>query len=293
MRILQYTITAEHAGKKIEWFLRGDMGISRRVIVSLRHQPGNILLNGQHARTIDLLSQGDVLEIRLVQAPSRGWKSDLQVAVLFEDDDVIIYDKPAGMPCHQSGGHFQDTLANVYVAHCEATGMGGPFRPVNRLDKDTTGAVVAAKNQIAAGILWKRVRKCYVALVEGDLERDSDIIDLPIAQAEPYGMLRVVDPDGQEAVTEYRVLQRFGSHTLVECTLHTGRTHQIRVHMSHLGHPLAGDDLYGGSRQLMGRQALHCAWVGFEHPITHQAVEIEAPMHDDMKNALKNMEKSE
>ena len=292
MRILTYQIQPADQGMKIEHFLRRE-GISSRVIVKLRHMPTDqgILLNGQHARTIDLLSAGDTLAITLPQDPPRLRPSEIEVPILYEDEDVIVYNKPFGMPCHQSGGHFYDTLAHVYAAHCLATGEGGPFRPVNRIDKDTTGAVVAAKNQIAAGLLWKQVQKRYVALLEGELPRNSGVIDLPIMPEEPYAMRRIVDPDGQQAVTEYRVLERFEGYTLAEFLLHTGRTHQIRVHMSYKGFPLVGDDLYGGKRDLMGRQALHCLWVEFCRPSDKKMIHVEAPLPDDMKNVIKTLRK--
>jgi len=290
MRILTYHIEAGDEGRKIEAFLR-HQGFSSRAIVKLRHLPEDqgILLNGSHARTIDPLRAGDLLQITQPQPPPRVRPSSLQVEVLYEDGDVIVYNKPSGMPCHQSGCHFENTLANVYAARCLAAGEGGPFRPVNRIDKDTTGAVVAAKTQVAAGLLWKQVKKSYIALVEGALPQPAGLVDLPIMQEEPYGMRRIVDPDGQRAVTEYRVLERFEGYTLAEFTLHTGRTHQIRVHMSYLGHPLAGDDLYGGGRGLMQRQALHCQWVEFPCPETRRTLHIDAPMPEDMKNALKTL----
>ncbi len=289
MRILRYDITPQDAGKKIEWFLRGDKGISRRVVIALKNTPGGITRNGQHARTIDLLAAGDVLEIRLPEPPAKIRQSSKAVAILYEDCDLLVYDKPADMPCHPSGCHFNDTLANVYAAYCASKGAAGTFRPLNRLDKDTTGAVVVAKNQLAAGILWKNVRKRYLALVRGELPRDTGVIDLPIEREEPYGQLRIVSPEGQRAVTHYRVLGRAGGHSLVECNLETGRTHQIRVHFSYLGYPLAGDSLYGGDTGLLQRQGLHCGWVGFEHPVTGRQVQLSVPLHRDMETALKTL----
>ncbi len=289
MRELRYEITPEEAGKKIEWFLRGDKGISRRVVIALKQTPDGITLNGRHARTIDLLSAGDVLEIRLPEQPSAMRQSSRQAGILYEDSDLLVYDKPDDMPCHPSGCHFNDTLANVYAAYCAAQGLSGTFRPLNRLDKDTTGAVVVAKNQLAAGILWKKVHKRYLALVQGELPDDGGVIDLPIEREQPYEQRRIVTPDGQRAVTHYRVLSRAGGHSLVECILETGRTHQIRVHFSYLGHPLAGDSLYGGSGAVLQRQGLHCGWVGFAHPVSGQELSLHAPLHEDMKTALKTL----
>lgn len=287
MRHLEFRITAPFAGKKIEWFLRGDQGISHRVVIQLKKLPEGILLNGRHARTIDRLAEGDLLEINLPEEPRPMYVSQRAVEIAYEDDDLLVYNKPADMPCHMSGGHYNDTLANVYAAHCLEKGETvTTFRPINRLDKDTTGGVVVAKNQIAAGKLWKQVQKRYLALVEGRLEQEEGVIDLPILREVPYEMRRVVDPDGQEAITQYRVLARGEGHTLVECILHTGRTHQIRVHFSYLGHPLAGDTFYGGSAALLERQALHCGWVSFPHPVTGEAIQLSLDMHNDMKWAL-------
>lgn len=286
MRHLEFVIGPQHSGKKIEWFLRGDQGISYRVVTQLKKDPVGILLNGIHARVIDRLREGDRLELNLPETGRALRPSDRPVEILYEDEDVVVYNKPADMPCHPSGGHFDNTLANVHAAHMGGGEEGTTFRPINRLDKGTTGTVVAAKNQLAAGKLWKQVEKRYIALVEGCLEKDQGVIDLPILRERPLEMVRVVDPDGQEAVTEYRVLARGPAHTLVECILHTGRTHQIRVHMSYLGHPLAGDDMYGGTRDIIGRQALHCGRVEFPHPVAEKRVTVLADMHNDMKEAI-------
>ncbi len=293
MRTLKFEISPEYAGMKIEHYLRREKGISRKVIISLKQLPHDqgILLNGQHARTVDLINGGDVVELRLPDPPpAKGRPSDIAVNLLYEDEDVLVFDKPSDMPCHPSGGHFRDTLAHVYAAYCERCGGGGSFRPLNRLDKDTTGAVVVARNQLSAGVLWKQVQKEYVALVQGDLPEDNAIIDLPIMPEHPYAIRRIVDPDGQTATTEYRVIKRFGSHTLASFTLHTGRTHQIRVHMSYIGHPLSGDDFYGGRLDIISRQALHCRSVSFHHPITQKFLNINSPMPEDIMTALRGLE---
>ncbi len=292
MRVLTFEIQPQYEGIKIEHYLRRERGISRKVIVGLKKLPHDqgILLNGQHARTIDLLKSGDVLELRIpAPPPAKGVPSQIEVPLLYEDEDVLVFDKPYNMACHPAGGHFRDTLSHVYAAYCSVQGGGGCFRPLNRLDKDTTGAVVVARNQLSAGVLWKCVQKEYIALVQGDLPKQGDIIDLPIMAEHPYAMRRIVDPDGQTAITEYRVIERFGSHTLAGFTLHTGRTHQIRVHMSYIGHPLAGDDFYGGSLELIARQALHCKSVSFNHPITGQPLYINSPMPNDINQLLKSL----
>ena len=193
------------------------------------------------------------------------------------------------MPVHQSGGHIFGTLASVYATLCEKEGNSGTFRAVNRIDKDTTGAVVVARHQIAAGKLWKAVTKRYVAVVSGVPQPPEGLIDLPLEREIPLEMKRVVSPDGERAVTEYKVLATAPdkSCALVGFILHTGRTHQIRVHMAEKGWPLLGDELYGGPMEEFPRQALHCAGVAFTHPITGEQLCLTAPLPEDMAALLK------
>ena len=287
MRTIRYPIGEEDRGRTVEQFLRGKQGYSGRVLTALKKLPLGLLLNGEHIRTVDPLSPGDVLEVNLPEEEKRLPLCTTPVPVLYEDEDVTVYNKPPGMPCHQSGGHIYGTLASVHAARCAGMGEGGLFRPVNRLDKDTTGAVVAARNQLAAGKLWKAVRKRYYALVQGELPEPEGLIDLPIERERPLEMRRIVTPEGQRAVTEYRLLAAGEGVSLLECILHTGRTHQIRVHFSYLGHPLVGDTFYGGREEpLLGRQALHCGFVAFPHVLTGERVEVEAPLPADFRALL-------
>lgn len=234
MTTFRYLITAEDAGDQIQHFLRFKQGISRKVVISLKHLPEGILLNGSHARTIDLLREGDTLEINLPDQARKLPPCEIDVPRLYWDRDVAVFNKPAGMPVHQSGGHIFGTLASVYATLCEKEGSSGTFRAVNRIDKDTTGAVVVARHQIAAGKLWKAVTKRYVAVVSGVPQPPEGLIDLPLEREIPLEMKRVVSPDGERAVTEYKVLATAPDEScaLVGFILHTGRTHQIRVHMA-------------------------------------------------------------
>lgn len=271
----------------MEQFLKSQ-GVSRRVITALKKTPDGLLLGGAHTRTIDRLAPGDVLEINLPPTPKRMPLCHTPVPVLYRDQDVVVYNKPSDMPCHQSGGHIHGTLSGVWAAHCQESGMITPFRAINRLDKDTTGAVVAAQNQLAAGKLWQQVRKVYLAVVAGSLPQDSGLLDWPIEREIPYEMKRIVTPEGQRAVTQYQVLARdaLGACTLAAFVLHTGRTHQIRVHMAHLGHPVVGDPLYGGPQQELSRQALHCAGVRFPQMVTEEVVTVLAPLPPDLEALL-------
>lgn len=283
LRTIHYRIPPADGGRTVEQFLRQE-GFSGRMLTALRKLPLGLLRNGEHIRTVDLLSPGDLLEINLPDEAKRMPTCDIPVPILYEDEDVIVYDKPAGMPCHQSGGHIYGTLSSVYAAHCAKQGGITSFRAINRLDKDTTGAVAAAKNRFAAGKLWKAVKKRYFALVEGALPFPDGLIDLPILREEPLEMRRIVHPEGQEARTEFHLLAEAGGVSLVGFVLHTGRTHQIRVHLSHLGLPLLGDVFYGGREEPgLSRQALHCGLVRFPHVITGEEISAAAPFPADLR----------
>ncbi len=279
MRTVTYTITQEDDGKRVDRFLVFGQGVSRKVVIALKKLPDGMLKNGEHVRTIDILHTGDILEINLPESGRSMPTCDIPVPIVYEDEDLIIFDKPQDMPVHQSGGHIYGTLDGVYAHICSERGTASTFRAINRLDKDTSGAVLVAKNQIVAGQLWKAVSKVYVGIVYGSLEKDSGMINLPISREVPMEMRRVICPDGQEAITEYHVIARGNTSTLVKFILHTGRTHQIRVHMSDMGHYLLGDSLYGEvcEGDKFTGQALHCHSLSFTQPITKQEIHAIAP----------------
>lgn len=282
MRTISYRIGAQDSGRRVDDFLIRGQGISRRVVITLKKLPDGLLINGTHTRTVDLLGEGDTLTVNLPEMDKRIPLCDIEVPMEYEDEDVIVYNKPAGMPVHQSGGHIHGTLDGVYAAYCvKKTGKPASMRAVNRLDKDTTGAVVVACNQISAGILWKAVTKRYIAVVEGVPPLPEGRIDLPIDREIPLEQKRVVTPEGQRAVTCYKVLATGGGFSLVEFALETGRTHQIRVHMAHIGCPLVGDTMYGSRSELIDRQALHCQRVIFEHPVTGVPLKVNASCPPD------------
>ncbi|MEG0854679.1 MAG: pseudouridine synthase, partial [Angelakisella sp.] len=224
MRTIRYQIEAEDDGRRVDDFLIRKHGVSRRVITTLKKLPDGLLRCGEHIRTVDLLHTGDVLEINLPEQPKRIPLCDISVPILYEDEDVIVFNKPADMPVHQSGGHIFNTLDGVYAAHCAKTGEVAPLRAINRLDKDTTGIVVAAKNQIAAGKLWKAVTNQYVAVVEGIPSPADGTVDLPIEREIPMELKRIVTPEGQRSVTHYRTVAPGEDAALLEFVLETGRT---------------------------------------------------------------------
>lgn len=282
MRRIEFIVPAEYHDRKVVHFLRGQAGCSAALVKSLKQWEDGILCNGVHTRTIDRLKAGDVLEITLHDTPKIVIAGG-SVPILYEDEDIIVFNKPADMPCHQSRNHQEGTLANAFAALCAARGQALTFRAVNRLDRNTTGAVLAAKNARAAALLAGAVDKVYLAVTGTVPNPPQGVIDAPIGRPAALQIRRAVMADGQTAQTVYRTLGvDTPGHALVACTLPTGRTHQIRVHMAHIGVPLLGDDLYGGDCTELKRQALHCARLSFCLP-DGEKIQVEAPLPKDMQ----------
>jgi len=216
---------------------------------------------------------------------------DIPLDILYEDDDVIVVNKPKGMVVHPAAGHYSGTLVNALMFHCagQLSGINGVLRPgiVHRIDRDTTGSVIACKNDrahqiIAAQLAEHSITRRYRAIVLGNIREDDGTVNAPIGRHKTDRKKMAIVPDGKEAVTHYRVLERFGDHTYIECRLETGRTHQIRVHMSSISHPLLGDEVYGRAKQKMHLQGqvLHAMVLGFVHPSTGEYMEFTAPLPD-------------
>ena len=273
-RSLSFTVDADENGSTVGDILR-RRGVSRRLTVKLKRAENGITLNGEHIRTVDTVRSGDIISLLLRDEKTLEANGSLCAPVVYEDDDVVIFDKPVNMPVHPSAKHRGDTLGNLFAA--EYPGL--TFRPINRLDRDTSGLCAVAKNAHAANLLCGNINKVYYAAVCGEMT-GGGIIDAPIARERDSIVKRVVRPDGQPAVTEYAVIKSSGKYTLLRVILHTGRTHQIRVHFSHMGFPLAGDDLYGGSREDISAQALHCGELSFE--LHGRAVRAESPIREDI-----------
>ncbi len=258
--------------------------MSRRMLIRLKQGRGSVSLNNRLAESLILpLHEGDTLSVALEET-SLPFESNhaLFAPVLYEDDDLIVFDKPPGMPVHPSHLHRDDTLANCFAAICEKAKQTATFHAINRLDRDTSGACLVAKHPYAASLLSGKVDKVYLAACVGVLSPPNGTIDAPILRAEESIILRKTDPNGKPAITHYKTIASNGSRSLCRVILETGRTHQIRVHFASIGHPLLGDDLYGGDRMLISRQALHCASVSFLKPGSSEQITVFAPLPDDI-----------
>lgn len=262
-------------------FLLNECGVSRRLMTKLKRIENGITVNGIHTKVIDYVKTGDEVVLKMEDSKPLAVNPGLFVPKAFENGSLVVYDKPTGMPVHPSMKHQGDTLADSFAADFP----GLKFRAVNRLDKDTSGLCLVAKNPYAAAAMQGETEKIYYAVVEGKLS-GSSVIDLPIAREKESIIKRVVRVDGKRAVTHYRAIAGNEHFTLLEITLETGRTHQIRVHLSHIGYPLAGDDLYGGSRKYISSQALHCGQLIFADPLTGIQTKVNSEIREDMKRLI-------
>lgn len=294
MRTLTFTVPIEYQDRKVLHYLRGCAGLSSRVIRNLKTYEDGILLNGEPVRTIDRLSAGDVLTVNLPDDPEEQLPPlpDAEFLqgplpeVLYEDEDLLIVNKPGTMAVHPSHNHQGDTLANWITWHRQQEGKDPVvFRAVGRLDKGTSGVLVCALNPYAADRLQRGVRKEYLAIPSASLT-GSGTIDAPIFRPDPIITIRVVDERGDPAVTHWEALQTLEDRALCRVWLETGRTHQIRVHFASLGAPLIGDTLYGTPSDEIARHALHCTRAELIHPVTGAQISVEAPLPGDMKKLL-------
>ncbi|MBQ3565879.1 MAG: RluA family pseudouridine synthase [Oscillospiraceae bacterium] len=262
----------------LEDFLRKDTGVSKRMISRLKRTENGITRNGKLVRTIDKVFTGDEIVLKYEDTKLLEPNGNLNVKTAFENENLIVFDKPVGMPVHPSIKHQGDTLGNFFAyKYPDLT-----FRPVNRLDRDTSGLCIVAKNAFSAAALQSDIKKVYYAVVSGNISGEGTI-DAPIAREQESIIKRVVREDGQRAVTHYKALSSKKKYSLLEINLETGRTHQIRVHFAHIGHPLAGDDLYGGSREDIDCQALHCGCLEFKEPVTSEKIIVRSDLREDME----------
>lgn len=292
-RILQYTIETTFHDRKIYDYLLYK-GFSAKNIIYLKKIPESILLNGSWVFVNVRLKAGDQLTIQISELEvSDIAPIPMKLSILFEDEDCMIVDKPWGMPSIPSMFHHEDSLGNGICAYFSAQGEPFVFRPVNRIDKNTSSLILIAKHVVSASMLANlaskgNIHKTYKAIVSGILPSHGTI-DAPIARLNDSLITRCVDYErGAHAVTHYKVISQKEKYALISLCLETGRTHQIRVHFNHIGHPLVGDDLYGGDCSFMIRHALHAETMEFIQPLTGEPVSCKAPMPADMLTFWEN-----
>ena len=283
---------------RLDLFLAGqDLGLTRSQLRRLIDE-GNASLNGRLAKGSQRVREGDRISLSVpAPRPSKVIPQTMPLTVVYQDDDLVVIDKPAGLSVHPGPGHPDHTLVNGLLALCPGIqGIGGEIRPgiVHRLDKDTSGLMMVAKShaahvELSAQIKDRRVTKGYLALASGALARESGMIDAPVARDPRNRKRMAVVVGGREARTRYKVVQRVGQWSLVELYLETGRTHQIRVHMAHLGHPLYGDGVYGRATKTLDRHFLHAHHLGFRHPATGEAVEFRSELPRDLASVVEEV----
>ena len=300
-----YEVDTAGAGRRLDQYLSECEPELTRSYLQKLIRDGSVLLEGRPAKAGVKLSQGMKIELTLPEAKELEiLPEDLPLDILYEDRDVILVNKPKGMVVHPSAGHHTGTLVNALLFHCqgELSGINGILRPgiVHRIDKDTTGVLIACKNDRAHNALAGQLKehtitRRYRALVCGNLKEDEGTVDAPIGRHPvERKKMAVVRSGGKQAVTHYRVLERFGAYTYIECRLETGRTHQIRVHMASIGHPLLGDEVYGRGKNpfhLEG-QTLHAMVLGFVHPSTGEYMEFEAPLPEYFEKLLRKLRRT-
>lgn len=282
MRKIEAVIPKEYEGQKLYNFIKGKMKMSSKLIRTLKTYDDGLLINGVHTRTIDPVHEGDRLTVNIREDERMSIPSDLMPEVVYEDEDMLIVNKPAMLPIHESHNHQGDTLANCVAGYLSKKGLCCSFRAVGRLDKGTSGLVVCALNRHSASKLQGNINKEYLAIAKGVYE-GSGTIDKPIYRPDPMKTYRTVDERGDYAVTHWEALGNDKELTLLKIHLETGRTHQIRVHFSSLGTPLLGDTMYGQPDERICHQALHCAKLSLFHPISGKEISCEAPMPDEMR----------
>ncbi len=286
MERLQYLCAPGDEGLEVLTLLRREMHLSTNLLRQLKVTEQGILLDGVRVTVRQRVRPGQVLSV--MREPDSGRERRVEpregpLDIVYEDADLMILNKPAGLAVHPSPGHYDgDTLGNRVVWHLARGGEAPTFRAINRLDRGTSGLMTCAKNKLAAQRLeeqlaQKGIRRTYHAVCEGTSLPEHGVIDLPIGKAEGKGIMRCVRADGQRAVTHYRVLAEQNGRTLLEIQLDTGRTHQIRVHFSHLGHPLCGDFMYGRELPGIAGFALHSCAITLTQPTTGRALAFSAP----------------
>ena len=292
----------EESGKRLDSYVASqDEEITRTATQRLIEQ-GHILVNGKKQKVSYKVSKGDIISIEEVKVQPIELKAqEIPIEIIYEDNDIIVVNKPKGMVVHPANGNPDGTLVNAIMAICKdsLSGIGGEIRPgiVHRLDKDTSGLLIVAKNDkahvnMSEQIKNHEVKKTYIALVRGIVKENEATIDMPIGRSTSDRKKMAVTKNGKNAVTHIKVLKRYDKYTLLQVNIETGRTHQIRVHLSHIGYPIVGDCTYSNGKNEFGivGQCLHSKLLEFKHPITGKEMKLEAPLPEYFENILKELE---
>ncbi|WP_315114467.1 RluA family pseudouridine synthase [uncultured Clostridium sp.] len=302
MEIKEFLINKDFENTRLDVFLTEHLDGKSRSFIQGLIEKEEIKVNDKVKRSNYKLKDGDIVTIRIPNSiPLNVEGEEIPLEILYEDNDVIVVNKSQGMVVHPAPGNYKGTLVNALIHHCkDLSGINGITRPgiVHRIDKDTSGVLVVAKNDIAHNKLAYQLKehtmtRVYVALVEGVIKEDEGTIDAPLGR-HPVERIKIsVIPKGRRAVTHFKVLERYNSNTLVQCKLETGRTHQIRVHMAYIGHPLVGDPVYGYKKQKFNLQGqmLHAKKLGFIHPTKEEYMEFDTDIPEHFKKILGVLEK--
>ena len=294
-------ITENQAGERIDRFLADSQDLTRSFLQKILKE-GEVIVNGKSVKANYKLRKGDRIEFEIPEAVEPDIVAeDIPLSILYEDADVLVVDKTKGMVVHPAAGHYSRTLVNAVMYHCkgELSGINGVLRPgiVHRIDRDTTGSIIICKNDMAHNEIARQLKehsinRRYRAIVTGVLKDEEGTIEGAIGRDKKDRKKMAITADGKPAVTHYRVLQRFKHYTYVECVLETGRTHQIRVHMASIGHPLLGDEVYGrrSDKYKCEGQCLHAMTLGFHHPRTGEYIEVNAPLPPYFEHLLAVLE---
>lgn len=288
---MEFKVEEEDAGTRIDKYISNLVEGKSRSFIQGMIEKGAVLVNGNIKKSNYTVRTGDVILVTVPEPVEMSIKAEkIPLEILYEDADLVVVNKKQGMVVHPASGVYSGTLVNALLDHCtDLSGINGVLRPgiVHRIDKDTSGILVVAKNDNAHNILAHQLKehsmtRVYYALVEGIVKQDEGVVDAPLGRHPVEKIKMAVVRDGRSAVTRYRVIKRYKAQTLVECMLETGRTHQIRVHMAHIGHPVVGDPVYGHKKQRfkLEGQLLHAKKLGFIHPSTGEYVEFESPLPD-------------
>ena len=286
---LKYEILGENKYYNVKEVLKAHFQISDRLITKLKKSK-QIYLNGSPVYVTEKINLGDIIEVNIDfdEVSDNIVPTKMSLDILLEDEALLIVNKPAGMPVHPSQNHYTNSLSNGVKYYFNQNNINKKIRPVNRLDKDTSGIVIFAKNEYIQESLVKQMKnnyfkKEYVTVLEGNLNKKSGTINAPIARRAGSIMEREISKVGETAISHFELLENCKNYCIVKYTLETGRTHQLRVHSKYIGHPILGDTLYGNSSSLIARQALHAYKISFIHPLSKKQIILQAPIPDDMQ----------